>query len=595
MKTVIVLFGIIFSTITIAYADNPKDSAAWWIKNYGVVDARMDPLAARAEKVFERVSMAADKMGSRFPRLVIIRADGDPYAQVIEDGSVILTHGGLKICYKGVTPGKGDSRLAFILGHELAHLAKGDFWHSSAFAAVREFGDEKKVKESLMSQFKWDVSDPKTQEFIRKQELQADSYGLIYITMAGYDPKAIIDKDKTNFFEEWVSQITGKIAYSDATHPSPVERAEFLRTQLGPVVEVLNYFTFGVRLYQLERYDDAIKLLEAFKEKFPSREVFNNIGLSHYQLAIRFLSNCDEALPLRFKLPTILDIDTLGGKLRAPGGEASLCLRNETFLKHINEATRYLKIASEMDPTYLPSRINLSSALIMVGEYTNSMAVIDEALKIHPDHPEAMNNKAVALYLFGRVNNIDAADNALEILRKIAVRNPSFSESLYNMASIQSERGRNAAATESWKKFLKVESTGIYAQVAKKRLGIKSDEKIPLGKKSKMESPIKLGDIKGEVEKILQGMKKKEFAMGEFNGEVYEGKGIKVLTIDRTVEVVEKENDKPTNFSEFNKTHGEPLKRIKNLYGITLVYGDFAVDVLDGKVKRVIYFKRETI
>jgi hypothetical protein len=163
------------------------------------------------------------------------------------------------------------------------------------------------------------------------------------------------------------------------------------------------------------------------------------------------------------------------------------------------------------------------------------------------------------------------------------------------MASIQSERGRNAAATESWKKFLKIESTGVYAQVAKERLGIKGNEKISLGKKSEMESPIKLGDIKGEVEKILQGMKRKEFTIGEFNGEVYEGKGIKVLSIDRTVEIVEKENDKPTNPLEFNKTYGEPLKKIKNLYGMTLVYSDFAVDVLDGKVKRVIYFKREVI
>jgi hypothetical protein len=231
----------------------------------------------------------------------------------------------------------------------------------------------------------------------------------------------------------------------------------------------------------------------------------------------------------------------------------------------------------------------------MVGEYTNSLAVIDEALKIHPDHPDALNNKAIALYLFGKVNNIDAADNALEILRKISIKNPSFGDPLYNMASIQSERGRNAAATESWKKFLKIESTGVYVQVAKGRLGIKSDEKVLLEKRSKMESPIKLGDIKGEAEKTLQGMKKKEFAMGEFNGEVYEGKGIKVLTIDRTVEIVEKEIDKPTNLSEFNKTHGEPLKRIKNLYGITLVYGDFAVDVFDGKVKKVIYFKREVI
>ena len=197
MRRIFILIASLLLVVPSAHADNSKVFAGWWIKNYGAIDAKMDPLAARAEQIFERVSMAADKKGSRFPRLVVIRADGDPYAQVIKDGSVILTYGGLKICYKGVSPSKGDARLAFILGHELAHLAKDDFWHSSAFAAVREYGDGKKVRESLMKEFNWDATDPNTQEFIRKQELQADSYGLIYMTMAGYDPKAIIDKDRT--------------------------------------------------------------------------------------------------------------------------------------------------------------------------------------------------------------------------------------------------------------------------------------------------------------------------------------------------------------------------------------------------------------
>jgi tetratricopeptide (TPR) repeat protein len=595
MRKLFTSLFLIFLTAGSLYADNPKDFAAWWIKNYGVVDAKMDPLALRAEKVFERVAAASDKRGNRSPRLIVIKASGDPYAQAIKDGTVILTQGGLKICYHGVTPEKGDARLAFILGHELAHLAKDDFWHSLAFVALKEFGDEKKVRAILENELKWDMADPKTQEFIRKQELQADSYGLIYMTMAGYDPKAIIDKDETNFFEEWVSQITGKVAYSDATHPGPGERAEFLRTQLGPVVDILNYFTFGVRLYQLGRYSDAILLFEAFKEKFPSREVFSNIGLCHYQLAMKVLSNCDESLPLRFKLPTILDIDTLGGRLRTWGSEASACLRHETFLKHIQISIYYLKTAAEMDPIYLPPRINLSSALIMSGEFAKAISVIDEAIKIQAGNPEAQGNKAVALYLFGKVNNIDTTDNALGLLREVSEKNPAFSDALYNMASIQSERGRNAAAIETWKRFLKIEPTGVYAQVAKEKLGIKSDDKTPMKRASEMKSPIKLGDIKGETEKVLKGLKKKEFNIGEFKGEIYEAKNIKFLTIDNTVEIVEEETNKPINLSEFYKTYGEPVRKIKNLYGMTLIYNNFGVDVVDGGIKKTVYFKMEGI
>jgi len=595
MGKLILFLIFLYFVVSPAYADNPKDYASWWIKHYGVVDGKMDHLVGRAEKVFERVAAASDKRGNRLPRLIIIKASGDPYAQAIKDGTVILTQGGLKICYQEVTPEKGDARLAFILGHELAHLAKDDFWHSLAFVALKEFGDEKRAREMLATELKWDTADPRTQEFIRKQELQADSYGFIYMTMAGYDPKTIIDRDRTNFFEDWVSKITGKIAYSDATHPGPKERAEFLRAQLGPVVEVLNYFTFGVRLYQLGRYSDAILLFEAFKEKFPSREVFSNIGLSHYQLAMRVLLNCDESLSLRFKLPTLLDIDTLSGKLRGWGSEGSSCLKQETFLKHINSSIHYLKIAAEMDSTYLPARVNLSSALIISGEYVKAMSVLDEVLKIQSGNAEALCNKAVALYLFGRANNIDTTDNALGLLREVSEKNPAFSDPLYNMASIQSERGRNASAIETWKRFLKIEHTGVYAHVAREKLGIKSDDKAPIKRASEMKSPIKLGDIKGETEEVLKGLKKKEFTIGEFKGEIYETKNIKFLTIDNTVEVVEEETNKPINLSEFYKTYGEPIKKIKNLYGRTLIYNNFGVDVVDGGVKKIVYFKREGI
>ncbi|MCX8116572.1 MAG: tetratricopeptide repeat protein [Desulfobacterota bacterium] len=593
------LFGVLILSLSLwsvsASADSPKDFASWWIKNYGVVDATMDPLVSRAEKVFERVSAAADKKGNRFPRFLIIRGEGDPYALVIRDGTVLLTHGGLKTCYRGVSPEKGDSRLAFVLGHELAHLAKDDFWHSSAFAAVREFGDDQKVKTELMRQLKWDPADPKTREFIKKQELQADAYGLIYMTMAGYDPKAIVEKDKTNFFEDWVSQITGKVAYGDTTHPGPLERAEFLRAQLWSVVDALNYFQFGVRLYQLGRFADSLLLLEAFRERFPSREVFNNIGLCHYQLAMKALFSCDEALVLRFKLPAILDTESLGTKLRASQKEPLYCLKNRTFLKHIEEATRHLQRATEMDPTYLPAKINLSSVWIMLEEYPKALGVVDEVLRVDPHHPEAMSNKALALYLFGKANNIETADQAIGILQEVLKKNPLFTDAIYNIGFILSDRGRKAASEEFFRRFLKSEPTGIYAQAARQRLGIKNEPPKTAEKRSEMRPPIMLGEIKGESERQLRGMKQKPFSVGPFRGVIYEGPHLKVLAIDHTIEVVEKELEAPLTSKDFFKNHGEPLRKLKGLLGTTLIYNNFGVDVVDGKIEKVLYFKGETI
>ncbi len=571
-----------------------KHHGSWWIENYGVISEEEGPLVTRAEGVFNMVSMASDKMGNRIPKLLIIRSKGDPWAISLKDGTIILTHGALNVCYKGVAEEDGDSRLAFLLGHELAHLSNDDFWHAFAFTAVEENLIYTEIKKALKAQLEktGDIKadDPESDKFIRTKELQADSYGIISMAIAGYDPRAIVD-DSNNFFEEWVSQTTSAAAYEDPRHPGPEMRSEFLRSQLSAVVETIDYFTFGVNLYQLGRYSDAILLFDAFSEHFPGREVFNNLGLSHYQLAMRFLSSCDRELPLRFKLSTVFDTETRARRTRGKG--RSDCVKNKIFLQHINNATGYLNLALNKDPTYLPARINLSSALITAGRYSSAMSMADEALEIEPGNPEALSNKAVALYLFGLANNIDTADNAINVLKETSVRNPGFGNSVYNVAAIQSERGRKASAQETWKAFLRVEHSGIHATAARRNTGIEADEIAIVPSTSRLKPPIKLGEITAESAEVLNEMESREFVIGKFTGEIYEGNRIKALAIDNVVEVVERQFDKKIEFKGFKEKHGEPVRVRNNNYGKTLIYSDFAAYVKNGKIKKVIYFKRK--
>jgi tetratricopeptide (TPR) repeat protein len=403
---------------TAAGAENlSKDQRQWWIDRYGQIDARSEPLVVRAEEIFNRVAAAADKMGNRWPKLVVIGGKGDPYALTLRDGTVILTLEGLKICYRDATQEVGDSRLAFLIGHELAHLAKDDFWHVNAFVAVSSYKDDAKVRRILTRQLKRTGG---SLAFVRTQELQADSYGIIYMTMAGYDPKAIIGSDSTSFFHYWVSQITGKLAYSDAAHVSPEARAEFVRTELRPVIAALDRFDRGVQLYRSGNYKEAASFFESFIEKYPGREVYNNLGLSHYQLAMKALSECDEQLPVYFKLPMVLDSETSARKLRETAAEeGAACIQDETYQTSLQEAIRYFEEAEKKEVAYLPARINLSTALIMSGDYAKAISVANEALKVDPKSPEALNNKAVAEYLFGKQNNAENP-NALATLKSIS-------------------------------------------------------------------------------------------------------------------------------------------------------------------------------
>lgn len=412
-----------------AAEDAAKDQRQWWIDHYGLVDARTEPLMARAEEVFRRVAAAADKKGNRPPKLVVIGGKGDPYALTLRDGSVVLTRESLRICYRGAAPETGDSRLAFLIGHELAHLAKDDFWHSSAFEAVSNITDSGDVRKVLASQLEKTGG---SLDFVKTQELQADSYGIISMTMAGYDPKTIIGPDGQNFFAYWDSQIADGLPYSEAAHLSPEARAEFVRTELRPVIEALDRFDQGVQLYQRGAYREAASRFESFIEKYPGREVYSNLGLTHYQLAVRFLSACSGVEP-GFRLPTALDPATTARRLQqtAVNGDTAYvqngaargsqqdagrlfeeseqqvkaeCLQDPSYQADLQEAIRFLEAAEKKDVAYLPARVNLSSALILAGNYAKASSVASEALQIDPAHAEAAGNKAVAEYLFGKKN-----------------------------------------------------------------------------------------------------------------------------------------------------------------------------------------------
>src|SRR5262249_55649992 len=159
-----------------------------------------------------------------------------PFALALPDGSVLLTPDGLEVCYKQVAPQAGDSRLAFVLGHELSHLARDDFWHAFTAAAAARQPAAEAVR-----------IPPETTAEARMKELEADSFGVVYMTMAGYQPSAIVGEG-TSFLDEWTARLPAG-ALAGRGHPSARERTALVRTALRSVADQLDFFRFGVRLY----------------------------------------------------------------------------------------------------------------------------------------------------------------------------------------------------------------------------------------------------------------------------------------------------------------------------------------------------------
>jgi len=470
--TLLVIFNL--------YGHN-KDNISWWLYNHGdytKTEGKNDPNVKRALKVFERVENAADKTGKRPPRLFIIKTRRKLYAQALPDGGIIITPTTLDICYKNVTCKEGDRRLAFILGHELAHLANDDFMHWEAFTAMEEHSD-KHTQHQLKKTFK--LPERKT------KELMADEKGTLYAAMAGYDIGGLFGK-KNNFLYYWAWQTGIDYLKDDIYHPAMDERVKFVCAQLLDVVEKLDLFRAGVLLYQVENYHDAIAAFREFAKVYPAREVLNNTGACHLNLALHHIYLKFKEEYYRFRLSTAVDYTTTAEGF-SPRGEGDYS-KDKEISRHLKKAEGYFRRAAARDQHDRACRYNLAAALILKKEFAEALAVCNKILKIDSQDINALNNKSIAFYYYGKEEDLDTTQKAILVLEKAHRLKPDNFEVLYNLAALKQERKRMAGAKVYWEKYLKLPTTpkdNFYKYVSEK---LKESKGIPPPKpKEKAETP----------------------------------------------------------------------------------------------------------
>ena len=178
----------------------------------------------------------------------------------------------------------------------------------------------------------------------------------------------------------------------------------------------------------------------------------------------------------------------------------------------------------------------------------------------------------------------------MSILEKAISKSDEYlSAPLYNMASVASESGFTDTATEYFKRFLSIESHGLFAQNARRFLNLPAED-IPQEAASPVSMPIPTGEINESTRQVLDKMKKKEIEIENFSGELYEDSLLKVLVSYDSVEIVDKLLKEPMDLPALKKQSGEPVRVIKHHEGMTLIYHRFGVDVTDGKVKKIFCF-----
>ena len=438
---VLVIFFMLLSYINTGYTaqKHPTDEVAFYIDSYGEIDPKSDKQVALAHQVFAQVMAVADKSTQRFPKLVVVNHKRKPWAIALPDGNIVLSKKALSTAHLNAKIEETEARLAFVLGHELAHLSHDDFWHGEAL----QFSEAQSKSNKN--------SDSSSIKETKEKELKADDKGFIYAALAGFPVKFLLqnNSNSTNFFTLWMQQSSSEP--SDIAN-SAETRALTLQRRFLHLKEQITFFDFGMRLSHFDYCDDAIYFFKEFQKTYPGREVLNNLGFCYLQLARQAM---DPDRVYLYWMPMVLDGETRAGSYIKRNGIHVKSLKQTAKGRKeglLQEAVRYLKKAVEADKSYLPAQLNLASALLYLGKPHGARDILSDSKQLAPDNPSVQSLDALALYEQADVDQ-DLWPKAVAKLKKITSKPDAKPELIFNLARLLSLRPRPIEANTYWNKL----------------------------------------------------------------------------------------------------------------------------------------------
>jgi tetratricopeptide (TPR) repeat protein len=464
--------------ITVAAAQS-IDQVDYWRSRHAELLPQDDARVTRAHDIFARLINAAGKRPGVVPRLLVIKNDpwGISLPIALPDGWIILSRGVLDTCYR--EPAHGDDRLAFVLGHEIAHQLKDDFWHLKFFHALAAAKAQQPQQRQPLAEVEAFFRAP--QEERPAQELRADEHGIIYATMAGFNPQAVVAEDpQTNFFQDWIQARAPRqvgLGLSASSHPNPPQRAAALRAHLQQIADKVSVFEVGLWFYYAGDYAKAVRAFEQFLAFFPSREVYHNLAVSHHQLALQAYQVWQKDTPvLPFHLSLRLDPLTranevfLGRLLTAERSTSGTAQPAALFRQHLQQAITFYREALAHDETYVPAATNLGCALLVRGvraeggvrhaDIYEAVATLQRALERAPNVPALLNNLAVALFY------VDQVPRARAHLTQARTFAPDYAAPAFNLAYIAQTEKRQAEAQQYQRDYEQLVSRPATARLA---------------------------------------------------------------------------------------------------------------------------------
>lgn len=405
--------------------------ASHYIGLYGLAEPHQH--AARVTRIFAELASVSDRdiLGTE----LVIVSDQKPWAKALADDNIVMSSAAIDFIYNSPDIQASDAWLAFILGHELAHIRNADLWYRSQ--QVRRSNSSDPVLDTIYEELFANGQDiNKT----RDRELKADLDGFFYATLAGYNTTLLFVpiKDGKTLLELWQHS-----ASENGTHQSGFLRMKFLEEEFDKLQLDVAFFESGLKLAHFGRFEDALLMFRKFQAQYPSAEVMNNLAYLYIQLA---RENMPAHLAYRYWFPALLETSSGLPSYATPRTYGDTL--SPTVAGYLNKAVALLS-ATPWKKKGLPQYLNLIVAHWYLDETFKARAVIDEALVRFPGNDLLIALGALVMLREG-TPEADTWVQAKKILEALISNGSTNNIIRFNLARILSDRRRYGDAKKHW-------------------------------------------------------------------------------------------------------------------------------------------------
>jgi predicted Zn-dependent protease len=371
--------------------------------------------AERLVRIGAEVAAVSDRPDRSFAFLLVEGSDLQAFA--FPGGSLCVTESLARLF-------ESDDQLAFLLGHELAHIvlrhqvSKRQF--ERAVTAAPTLGDE---------------IAPARVFYDRHAELEADSFGALYAVRAGYAFSAS--------HESLEILAAAGIGGADATHPAVAERLRFLEGFREELTGALKAFDLGVEALDAGNPEVAIPLFELFVASFPDSLAGRvNLGAG-YLTRVRNTSgtpqNLAETLPI----------------LPSPG----IVLRGPLDVVDLQRARANFEHALKRHPDVPWAAAGLALVETREGRIAEGRELLAGALERVPEQPDLMLCLGNVEFVAGRFGP------AAALYRRTLEQKREWPHAQANLARALERLGEEAEALALWQRLTDHERFGAEARL----------------------------------------------------------------------------------------------------------------------------------